>query len=156
MACELEVADRITFAGKMSHVENALSVADLFLLASETESFGLAALEAMACEVPVIGTNIGGIPEVVEDGVSGLLVPLDDPDAMAAAARELLTDDERLAAFRAAARLRAVTHFREEAGISAYERYYETICAGRRVESLPLTRKRDQNMVLFYSASAEG
>ena len=70
--------------GKQDRVYEKLSVADLFLLPSDLESFGLAALEAMACEVPVIATNVGGLPEVVEHGVDGFLVP---PRDVAAAAR---------------------------------------------------------------------
>ena len=70
-----------------------LSVADVFLLPSAQESFGLAALEAMACEVPVVASRVGGLPEVVEDGVSGFLHALDDLDGMARSAVRLLTDD---------------------------------------------------------------
>jgi N-acetyl-alpha-D-glucosaminyl L-malate synthase BshA len=129
LACELEISDRVIFAGNMAHVENALAVADLFMLASETESFGLAALEAMACEVPVVGTRIGGVPEVVEHGVTGMLVPLGDVEALAEAGIDLLTNAERLAHFGRAARERTVTCFGYEAGIAAYERYYEQIVA---------------------------
>ncbi len=109
----------------MSQVEHVLSVADLFLMASEIESFGLAALEAMACEVPVVGYQVGGVPEVVEDGVSGKLVPLYDTNALAEAAIDILLHDEQLSAYRAAARQRVVSHFNEEDGVSSYERYYD-------------------------------
>lgn len=129
LACELEIFDRVIFAGNMAHVENALAVADLFLMASEVESFGLAALEAMACEVPVVGTRIGGVPEVVEDGETGLLVPLGDVDALAEAGIRLLADPELLAQYGRAARQRAETYFSHDAGITAYERYYERIAA---------------------------
>jgi len=127
LACELEIADRVTFAGKVSKIEQILAVSDLFLMASEIESFGLAPLEAMACEVPVVAYEIGGIPEVVEDGLSGLLVPLYNITALAEAAIGLLTHKERLTDFRQAARRRAVVYFSEEAGIASYERYYEEI-----------------------------
>lgn len=129
LACALEISDRVIFAGNMAHVENALAVADLFLMASEVESFGLAALEAMACEVPVVGTRIGGVPEVVEHGVTGLLAPLGDVEALAEAGIALLTDPERLAQFGRAARERAITCFGHDAGITAYEQYYEQIVA---------------------------
>jgi len=129
LACELEIYDRVIFAGNMAHVENALAVADLFLMASEVESFGLAALEAMACEVPVVGTRIGGIPEVVEEGETGLLVPLGDVDALAEAGIRLLSNPELLAEYGRAARERAITCFSHDAGISAYERYYDRIAA---------------------------
>lgn len=127
LACELEIADRVTFTGSMAQIEHVLSVADLFLMASEIESFGLAALEAMACEVPVVAYQTCGVPEVVEDGVCGTLVPLFDITALAEAAIEILTHEEQLAAFRAAARHRAVSHFNEEDGISSYERCYEEL-----------------------------
>ncbi len=124
LACELQIADRVTFAGNLQHVENVLAVADLFLMASEVESFGLAALEAMACGVPVVAYRIGGVPEVVDDGATGLLVPLYDVDALADAAIELLHDGERLAAFRAGAQAAAATRFDEALGLQAYEDYY--------------------------------
>lgn len=130
LACELEIADRVTFVGNLQHVENILAVADLFLLASEVESFGLAALEAMACEVPVVAYATGGVPEVVEHEISGLLVPLYDTDALADAARELLGTPERLHQYRAAARARAVDVFDEQLGIAAYEQYYRCLLSG--------------------------
>jgi len=129
LACRLEISDRVFFAGNMTDVENALAVADLFLMASEVESFGLAALEAMACAVPVVGTRVGGVPEVVVHGVTGLLAPLGDVDALAEAGIALLTDPARLAQYGYAARERAATCFSYEAGITAYERYYEEIAA---------------------------
>ena len=124
LACELEIADRVTFAGKITRVENVLAVSDLFLLASEMESFGLAPLEALSCGVPVVGYAVGGVPEVVEQGSCGLLVPPHDIEALSEAAISILRDEECLAQFRTAARHRAVTQFEEQAGIAAYERYY--------------------------------
>ena len=129
LAWELGVTDRITFAGNTLHVEDILGVADLFLLASESESFGLAALEAMACEVPVVGYQVGGVPEVVVHGETGLLVPLYDTDALANAAIELLTDEDRLQETSQAARRRACERFGDEHGIRAYEDYYQTLTA---------------------------
>ena len=129
LACDLEVADRVTFAGNLARIENVLAVADCFLLASEMESFGLAPLEAMACGVPVVSYAVGGVPEVVEHDTSGVLVPMLDIEALAEAASALLSDDARLAAFRAAARAQAETRFAQPAGIAAYEAYYAHLAA---------------------------
>jgi N-acetyl-alpha-D-glucosaminyl L-malate synthase BshA len=127
LACELEISDRVTFTGNKTDVENVLAIADLFLLSSEVESFGLAALEAMACGVPVVGYHVGGVPEVVVQDVTGSLVPLYDINALADAAIAILVHPQRLAAARIAARERAVMEFSEENGIIAYERYYAQI-----------------------------
>jgi N-acetyl-alpha-D-glucosaminyl L-malate synthase BshA len=94
LARELGVADDVKAVGDQGDVRRFLSAADLFLLPSATESFGLAALEAMACEVPVIASRVGGLPEVVEDGVSGYLCDADDLDGMAAHAVALLSDPD--------------------------------------------------------------
>jgi len=127
LVCELEIADRVTFAGKIARVENVLAVADLFLMASEMESFGLAPLEALSCGVPVVGYAVGGVPEVVEHDVCGYLVPLSDLDALSEAALAILRDAETLRRFRAAARAHAVASFDEQYGITTYERYYEQL-----------------------------
>src|SRR5204863_1411627 len=86
------IAGDVEFLGEQDQVLPLLSAADVFLLPSAQESFGLAALEAMACEVPVVASNVGGLPELIEDGVSGFLHPLDDLDGMAESALRLLTD----------------------------------------------------------------
>ena len=78
------------FLGKQDRVNELLALADLFLMPSELESFGLAALEAMACKVPTIATSVGGVPELIDDGVTGLLFPVGDVEAMAAGALSLL------------------------------------------------------------------
>jgi glycosyltransferase involved in cell wall biosynthesis len=96
---------------------------------SELESFGLAALEAMACCVPAVATRVGGVPELIESGVNGLLYEVGDVDAMAAGALSILTDDARLEAFSAAARRTAQDHFCASRIIPLYERYYERIIA---------------------------
>jgi len=93
LARELGVADRIAFLGKLKNPLEALSIADLFVLPSESESFGLAALEAMACGVPVVASNAGGLAEVVEHGVSGMLSPVGDVEDMARRAAQLLHPD---------------------------------------------------------------
>ncbi|MFW6202441.1 MAG: N-acetyl-alpha-D-glucosaminyl L-malate synthase BshA, partial [Gemmatimonadota bacterium] len=89
------VADRVVHLGKQESVAELLACADLFLLPSESEAFGLVALEAMACGVPVVATRVGGVSEVVPHGVAGELHPVGDIDAMAGSAVELLTDDAR-------------------------------------------------------------
>jgi N-acetyl-alpha-D-glucosaminyl L-malate synthase BshA len=108
IARELGVADRTHALGAQEAVIPLLSIADVFLLPSAQESFGLAALEAMACGVPVVASRVGGLPEVIDDGVTGCLRAPDDLDGMAAGAVALLTDDalhERIATA-AAARVR--------------------------------------------------
>ena len=127
LACELGIGDRVTFAGNMIQVENILAVADLFLLASEIESFGLAVLEAMACGIPVVSYRVGGVPEVVLDNKTGLLVPLYDTDALASAALEILSNKTLYKNFSAAARTHTLTTFSEEAGVRAYEEYYQSL-----------------------------
>ena len=97
---ELGTCDHVRFLGKQEAIEEILSVCDLFLLTSENESFGLAALEAMACEVPVISTNAGGIPEVNIDGVTGFLSEVGDVASMSANALKLLNDKALLKQFK--------------------------------------------------------
>ncbi|MFB6258398.1 MAG: N-acetyl-alpha-D-glucosaminyl L-malate synthase BshA [Flavobacteriales bacterium] len=104
---EMGTCKDILFLGKLRNTEEVLPIADLFLLTSRTESFGLAALEAMASGVPVISTNAGGIPEVNEEGVSGSLSPVGAVDRMANNALRLLNDQELLRSFKAQARDRA-------------------------------------------------
>jgi N-acetyl-alpha-D-glucosaminyl L-malate synthase BshA len=97
---DLCTADQVRFLGKQEAVEEILSICDLFLLTSENESFGLAALEAMACQVPVISTNAGGIPEVNIDGVTGFLSDVGDVESMASNALKLITNKELLKQFK--------------------------------------------------------
>jgi N-acetyl-alpha-D-glucosaminyl L-malate synthase BshA len=104
---EMDCADKITFLGKQEAVEEILCVCDLFILPSESESFGLAALEAMACEVPVISSNAGGIPEVNVHGVTGYLSNVGDVQDMATNAIKILSDDETLKSFKQNALKRA-------------------------------------------------
>ena len=100
---ELGIEEKVIFFGNSSEIDQILSYSDLFLLPSETESFGLAALEAMAWSVPVISSNSGGLPEVNFDGISGYLSNVGDVDSMAANALKILTDDATLARFRGSA-----------------------------------------------------
>ncbi len=117
----------ITFVGSLPLIEEVLAGADLFLLPSASESFGLAALEAMSCEVPVITTNAGGLPEVVEDGKSGFLLPVGDVDGMAEAALRLLGDEELRRSFGEAGRRRAVEVFGQEPIVARYRAVYERV-----------------------------
>jgi len=125
LARELGVAPRVTFAGLRSQVADILSVADLFLLPSLQESFGLSALEAMACEVPVIASRVGGLVEVVEDGVTGHLLDAGDVAGMAEAGIRLLQrpEAERREIGRRARR-RAVQCFSAERIVPQYEQYF--------------------------------
>ena len=122
LARELDVHRDLRFLGKLEAVEEVLSVGDLFLMPSENESFGLAALEAMACEVPVVSTNAGGIPELNVHGVTGMLSEIGDVDDMVKNALFVL-DDGNLPRFKAAARARA-EEFAVENIVPLYEECY--------------------------------
>ena len=122
----LGLRDRVRFIGKVEDVAQVMRWADLFLLPSQTESFGLSALEALATGVPVIGTRVGGLHEVVEDGVSGLLAEPGNVDAMAKGAIALLSDAERWRAASEAARQRA-TLFHADKVVPQYEDVYRTV-----------------------------
>jgi glycosyltransferase involved in cell wall biosynthesis len=113
--------------GEQEEVLSLMSVADVFLLPSRQESFGLAALEAMACGVPVVASDVGGLPEVVEHGVSGFLHPLDALDEMAASALSVLTDADRGRRVGAAARRRVEERFDASTIVPQYEAYYREI-----------------------------
>ncbi|WP_202910460.1 N-acetyl-alpha-D-glucosaminyl L-malate synthase BshA [Hymenobacter sediminis] len=117
------LSNDVRFLGKLEAVEEVLSIADLFLMPSEKESFGLAALEAMSCEVPVISTNAGGIPELNEHGVTGMVSNIGDVDDMVKNALFIL-DDENLPRFKAAARAHAET-FAVEKIVPLYEACYQ-------------------------------
>jgi L-malate glycosyltransferase len=123
---ELGVAADVRFLGKLDTIEEALSMADLFFLTSEKESFGLAALEAMACEVPVISSNAGGIPEVNIHGVTGFLSEIGDIDDMVSNTIKILSDEDLLTQMKANALARA-KEFSLEKILPMYERYYEKI-----------------------------
>jgi L-malate glycosyltransferase len=122
---DLSISDDVRFLGKLEAVEEVLSVADLFLMPSEKESFGLAALEAMACEVPVISSNTGGIPELNVQGVTGFLSPVGDVEDMSRKALFIL-DKENLPRFKQNALLRA-KEFDITQILPIYENYYTRI-----------------------------
>jgi N-acetyl-alpha-D-glucosaminyl L-malate synthase BshA len=121
------IQERIHFLGKQASVSDLLPLADLMLMPSEMESFGLVALEAMACKVPTIATKVGGIPELIQDGVNGLLFPVGDVEGMAAAAFRLLSDDAQHAAMGATARNTAQQRFCASKIIPLYESYYDRV-----------------------------
>ncbi len=107
-----------------------LPLADLMVMPSEMESFGLAALEAMACKVPAIATRVGGVTELIEEGVNGLLFDVGDVEAMAEGAIALLRDPDRHQAMRDAARRTAQTRFCASLVVPQYVKFYEEILAG--------------------------
>ena len=127
LARELGIADDVLFLGKQNRVPELLALADVMLLPSEYEAFGLAALEAMACGVPTVAARTGGIPELITDGEDGLLAPAGDIEVMAAHALSLLTNDRRFERFSAAARRTAETRFCTESIIPQYEACYRDV-----------------------------
>jgi N-acetyl-alpha-D-glucosaminyl L-malate synthase BshA len=126
---ELGLERHVTFLGKQDHVERLLPQADVLLMPSELEGFGLAALEAMACGVPAVATNVGGVPELITQGVDGFLEAPGDIAAQAARVAELLCDDELHGRMSQAARHTATTRFCSERIIPHYEAYYEDVCS---------------------------
>jgi N-acetyl-alpha-D-glucosaminyl L-malate synthase BshA len=127
MARDLGIGALVDAVGAQEEVVPLLSIADLFLLPSAQESFGLAALEAMACEVPVIASRVGGLPEVIEHGVSGFLHPLDALDEMAASAVAVLTDPTLHQNVAQAACRRVRSEFCVERVVPMYEACYRTL-----------------------------
>ena len=129
LAHDLGIHSRVHFMGKQDRVNELLPLADMLLMPSELESFGLAALEAMACKVPSIATRVGGVPELIDDGITGLLYPVGDIDAMAAGVLSLLKDRDRLEAMRDAGRKTAQSRFCSTLVVPHYVRYYEEVLA---------------------------
>jgi len=126
-ARDLDVYDDIRFLGKQDPVEEILSIADVFLMPSGSETFGLAALEAMACDVPVVASRVGGLPELVVDGETGFLCELDDLDAFTERTKQLLTDAELHHRMSEGARTRATDDFDISEIVPLYENYYESV-----------------------------
>jgi N-acetyl-alpha-D-glucosaminyl L-malate synthase BshA len=125
-ARESKHCENIRFLGKQEAVEEILSIADLFILPSETESFGLAALEAMACQVPVISTNTGGLPELNVQGKTGFMSNVGDVNDMAKNSIAILEDDKKLAQFKK----QALEHSKQydiHKIMPLYEKLYNTV-----------------------------
>lgn len=131
-ARDLGIAERVFFLGKLKNPLEALAISDLFVLPSESESFGLAALEAMACGVPVVATEAGGLPEVIRHGVSGMLSPVGDVEQMADHAAFLL-DPAHLERFRTQAKERAMS-FSIDRVLPAYLRIYNAVLSPESVD----------------------
>jgi len=126
---ELNLSDDVVFAGEQHDLVPWLSIADLFLLPSAQESFGLAALEAMACEVPVVASKVGGLPEIIEDGVTGFVCPPDAIDLMAARGIAVLTDIGLSAAIARRAAEVVRTRYCTDLVVPMYEAEYESVMA---------------------------
>ncbi|MCC6396302.1 MAG: N-acetyl-alpha-D-glucosaminyl L-malate synthase BshA [Bacteroidetes bacterium] len=124
---ELGIQEHVRFLGKQTELVPILSSSDLMLMPSQSESFGLAALEAMACGVPVISSSVGGLPELQVHGQTGYIAEIGDIDRMARYAVELLGNDTKMAMFRQACRTRAVEHFDVKKIVTQYEDYYREI-----------------------------
>lgn len=127
LAVQKGIHEHVLFLGKQDRVHEKLAAADVMLLPSELESFGLAALEAMACEVVPIATNVGGIPEVVEHGTNGFLAQVGDVEAMAGYAIELFRDQKKLETVSKAARRSAQARFCTSRIIPQYEDFYRRV-----------------------------
>ncbi len=123
---DLDICDKVVFLGKLNPIEEILSVCDLFLLPSESESFGLAALEAMACEVPVISSNTGGLPELNIDGKTGFTSDVGDVEGMAANALKILTSKETHKIFKKTA-FKYSKKFGLDVILPQYENLYEQV-----------------------------
>jgi N-acetyl-alpha-D-glucosaminyl L-malate synthase BshA len=130
LARELKVERHVSFLGKQDHVERLIPLAHVLLMPSEMEAFGLAALEAMACEVVPVATRVGGVPELITDREDGFLETAGDIEGQAARAAALITDEELHYRMRKAGRWNASERFCTEKIIPQYERYYEEVITG--------------------------
>ncbi|TDL34753.1 N-acetyl-alpha-D-glucosaminyl L-malate synthase BshA [Jeotgalibacillus sp. S-D1] len=124
---ELGIKDQVRFLGKQENLEELYSISDIMLLLSEKESFGLVALEAMACGVPCIGTNVGGIPEVIEDGVSGYICELGNIKSIVEKTADLLSDREKYRRFSKAAVEAVQKQFHSSEIVNQYEKIYDEV-----------------------------
>ncbi len=124
---ELNLHKDVVFLGKQDALVEILSASDLFLMPSQSESFGLSALEAMSCGVPVISTSVGGLPELVNHNETGFIAEIGDIDRMARYAIDLLTNERRYADFSKSSRERAVNVFDKKIIVPEYEKYYQEV-----------------------------
>ncbi len=127
MVHELGLAAEVRFLGKQHNVADVLKQGDVFVLPSVTESFGLAALEALSCGVPVVASDVGGLPEVIQNGECGFLTPLGDLAAMSDAIVRMFSDEDLHARMSIAARKTALEHFQRKPMIDRYEAYYRKV-----------------------------
>lgn len=127
LARRLNIASKVHFLGTQESIEEIAGMAQVLLLPSELESFGLSALEAMACGVPVVGSDTGGLPEVVQHTETGFLLPVGDIEGMAMRTLEILKDDVRRRALGEAGRRRAESLFAADQIVTQYEKYYERV-----------------------------
>jgi N-acetyl-alpha-D-glucosaminyl L-malate synthase BshA len=130
LARELKVDRHISFLGKQNHVERLIPLAHVLLMPSELESFGLVALEAMACSVVPVATRVGGVPELITDGEDGFLEPVADIEAQAARVVALLTDDALQYRMAKAGRWNAAEHYCPDKIIPLYENFYRQVVEG--------------------------
>lgn len=127
LARELGINKDVLFLGKQDGLVEILSASDLFLLPSQSESFGLSALEAMSCGVPVISTSVGGLPELVNHNETGFIAEIGDTDRMARYAIDLLTNEKKYQEFSKNSRARAVNDFEKNKIVPQYEQYYQDV-----------------------------
>jgi L-malate glycosyltransferase len=123
----LDICQHVKFLGKQDGLVEILSSSDLFLIPSQSESFGLAALEAMSCGVPVISTSVGGLPELVKHNETGFIAEIGDVERMAKYAIDLLTNEKKYSMFSRNARERAVNNFAVEQIVPMYEAHYTKV-----------------------------
>lgn len=124
---ELELMDKVKFLGKQEAIVDILNASDIFLIPSQSESFGLAALEAMACGLPVVSSSVGGLPELIRHNECGYIAEIGDVDRMAKYTLDLLTNKKKYDMFSANARKCAVTKFDKSIVIPQYEEYYKKV-----------------------------
>lgn len=137
---ELGIHDHVWFLGKQQELVSILSAADLFLMPSQSESFGLSALEAMACQVPVVSSSVGGLPELQVHGETGFIAEIGDIGRMSRYAIDLLTNESKREMFGKAARRRAVEMFDVKNIVNQYEDYYEQCLAGAPITAQSVLR----------------